>query len=74
MWNPDHPNIILSFTYRGMKVEIDQGDFEGQPIYAAWVSHAYGSAVAVPCVLNRTEAVRKAKRWVDRRLRSDSDR
>ena len=68
MRDPDYPKIILSFTYRGFTVEIDRDDFEGQDIYAAWVNHAQGSAVAVPCAITPTEAVKKAKRWIDKRL------
>ncbi|NET36716.1 MAG: hypothetical protein F6K19_32590 [Cyanothece sp. SIO1E1] len=68
MANPDYPRIILSFTYRGFTIEIDQGKFEEHRIYAAWANYDQGCAVAVPCALTRAEAIRKAKRWVDHRL------
>ncbi|MGF1498063.1 MAG: hypothetical protein ACFB8W_14750 [Elainellaceae cyanobacterium] len=67
---PHYPNIIVSFTYRGCRIQIDQDTFEGQAIYAAWVDHETGSAVADACALSRTEAVRNAKAWIDRRLTS----
>lgn len=68
MWNPDYPHIILSFSYRGFIIQVDQSDFEGQPIYAAWVDYDMGYAMAEPCALSRKKAIRNAKRWVDRRL------
>jgi hypothetical protein len=68
--DPDYPCIVLSFTYRGFKIEIDQSQFEDQDIYAAWASYETGCAIAVPCALSRAETIRKAKRWVDRRLAS----
>ncbi len=68
MWNPDYPHIVVSFDYRGFMIQVDQSEFEGQPIYAAWVNHDWGCAIADPCALSRKEAVRNAKRWVDQRL------
>ncbi|MCG8365888.1 MAG: DUF3787 domain-containing protein [Pseudanabaenales cyanobacterium] len=68
--DPDYPHVVLSFTYRGFKIEIDQGQFEGQRSYAAWANYAKGCAVAVPFARTRTEAVRNAKEWVDRRLKT----
>lgn len=68
--DPHHPNIVLSFTYRGFRVQIDQDSFDGEPIYAAWVDYSWGSAIATPCELTRAIAIRKAKRWVDNRLQA----
>lgn len=65
---PDYPHIVLAFPYRGVKIAIDQSDQEGIPVYAAWISYATGDAVAVPCAHTREEAIRRAKRWVDRRF------
>ena len=66
--NPDYPHVVLSFTYRGFYLELDQSTEDGLPLYAVWATHATGCAVAVPGVVSRTEAIYKAKRWVDRRL------
>lgn len=67
MIDPHYPHIILSFSYRGFFVEIEQDWFKGQEIYAVWVNSQQGCAVAVPCALTRSEAVRKAKQWIDQR-------
>lgn len=67
--DPDHPNIVLTFSYRGFTIQIDQSDFDGQTLYAAWADYAYGCAMAVPCALTRQAAVRRARHWVDQRLR-----
>ncbi|NEQ98163.1 MAG: hypothetical protein F6K30_15835 [Cyanothece sp. SIO2G6] len=66
--DPHYLDVILSFIYRGYRVQIAQDTFDGYPIFAAWIDHQWGSAIAVPCELTRTIAVRKAKRWVDQRL------
>lgn len=65
--SPDYPDIVMVFTYRGFRVEIDQSEEQGQTVYAAWAWLAQGCAIAVPCAYSRTEAVYKAKRWCDRR-------
>ncbi len=67
---PHYPQIILSFVYRGCKVEIDQDELDGHSIYAAWVNHDQGCAVAVPYAMTTIDAIRKAKRWIDRRCQS----
>jgi hypothetical protein len=72
MKDPDYPNIILSFNYRGFKIEIDRDEWQGQNIYAAWVNYDLGCAVAVPCALTSVEAVRNAKEWIDRRLKKSN--
>lgn len=66
--DPDYPNIILSFPYRGYSIELDRNMEQGQEIYTVWVTYSQGFAVAVPCALTRKEAIRKAKRWIDERL------
>ncbi|MGL5796404.1 MAG: hypothetical protein ACRC06_18765 [Waterburya sp.] len=68
MIEPHYPKIILSFAYRGYKVEIDRDELDGHCIYAAWVNHNHGSAVAVPVASTSMDAVKKAKKWIDKRL------
>ncbi|NEQ33102.1 MAG: hypothetical protein F6K04_19240 [Leptolyngbya sp. SIO4C5] len=68
MLEPDYPHIVFAFDYRGFRIAIDESDFDGQPLYAAWVDYAWGSAVAVRGVFSRREAIYKARRWVDRRI------
>lgn len=68
MTNPHYPKIILSFPYRGFKIEIDRTELDGQIIYAAWANYDQGCAVAVPSAVSPLEAIKKAKRWIDRRL------
>ncbi len=65
MTEPHYPQIILSFAYRGCKVEIDRDQLDGQFIYAAWVNHDQGCAVAVPSAINTKDAIRQAKQWID---------
>jgi hypothetical protein len=66
--DPDYPHIVLSSTYRGLTIELDQGDLDGYPVYSAWVNYATGSALAVPKAWTREDALRRAKRWIDRRF------
>lgn len=61
-------NILLSFTYRGFEIEIERDQWHGQNIYAAWANYEQGCAVAVPCAVTPTEAIQRAKKWVDRKL------
>ncbi|NJK36383.1 MAG: hypothetical protein HC825_08370 [Oscillatoriales cyanobacterium RM1_1_9] len=68
--NPDYPHVIWSFSYRGWQLEIDQSELNGQRLYSVWANHSTGCAVAVPWALTREEAVKQAKRYVDRRLQS----
>lgn len=65
---PHYPKIIFAFPYRGLNIEVERGVLDGKPVYAAWVSHALGCAVAVPKAWTREDAVQKAKRWVDRKF------
>lgn len=65
--DPDYPDIVLSFDYRGYRLQVARSEFEGQTLYAVWAGHSWGDALAVPCAIGRREAVRRAKRWVDRR-------
>ena len=65
---PHYPAITVSFTYRGCRIQIERDRFEGRDIYAAWVDHSTGFALADSFAFTREEAVRTAKRWVDQRL------
>ena len=65
---PDYPNVVWAFPYRGLTIEIEQSTLDNQRIYAAWVEYASGSAVAVPKAWTREDAIQRAKRWVDRRF------
>lgn len=67
---PDYLQIILSFTYKGWKIELDQSDLDGQIAYSAWANNDKCSVVAVPYAPSRTLAIKRAKQWVDRRLAS----
>ncbi len=68
--NPDFPHIIWSFTYRGWRLEVDQSDENGQIFYSVWANDKMGCAVAVPCAFSRTDAIRRAKLYVDARLKN----
>ena len=70
--DPDFPNVVLAFPYRGCRIEIDQGKTNGQITYAAWIDYPQGFAMAVPFAFSRGEALRKARRWVDQNLFSHS--
>lgn len=65
--NPDHPNIVLSFDYGSFTLELDESEHDGHKVYAVWANHAYGYAMVVPCARSRTEAIKKAKLWVEQR-------
>ena len=67
MSDPDYPNVILSFVYRGFTIQIAKDQWEKQDIYTAWANYDLGSAVAVPCAITSKLAIRNAKRWVDRK-------
>jgi len=66
--DPHFPHIVLSFEYRGFTLDLEQGDDNGIPIYSVWANHDWGCAVAVKAVVSRSEAICKAKQWVNRRL------
>jgi hypothetical protein len=70
MIEPHYPKIIMSFTYRECKIQIERDKFNTQDIYAAWVNHDKGCAIAVPYAANPTEAIRKSKQWIDQRFNS----
>ncbi|MBW4482241.1 MAG: hypothetical protein KME14_06845 [Tildeniella torsiva UHER 1998/13D] len=67
---PDYPHVVLSFEYRGFLLELDQSTEDGVPMYAVWATYTTGCAVAVPGVVSRSEAIYKARQWVDQRLSS----
>jgi hypothetical protein len=66
--DPHYPHIVLAFPYRGLTIEIEESTEGDRLAYAAWVNYAMGSAVAVPQSWSREEAIRRAKRWVDRKF------
>lgn len=68
MIEPHYPKIILSFTYRECKIEIERDNFNQQDIFAAWVNYDRGCAIAVPYANSPTEAIRKSKQWIDERV------
>ena len=68
--HPNYPQIILSFVYRGCKVQIDRDEVEGFCSYAAWVNYDGGCAVAVPSAITTKDAIRRAKCWIDRKYQS----
>ncbi len=68
MSQPDYPKIVLSFEYRGWKIELDRSEEDGQVIYAAWANDAKSSVVAVPYAASQKLAIQRAKQWVDCRL------
>ena len=65
---PHSLKILLSFTYRGFEIEIERDELDGQNIYAAWANYEQGCAVAVPRAVTPSETIKRAKKWVDRRL------
>lgn len=71
MIEPDYPHIVLAFDYKGWKVEIDQGEMDGLATYAAWANYPLGCVVAVPYASSRQEAVKRAKRWIDKRIEQE---
>lgn len=68
--DPDYPQVVMSFTYRGVRLDLDQSDDQGLTLFSVWATHSHGYAVAVPGVYSRREAIYKAKRWVDQRLKT----
>jgi hypothetical protein len=66
--DPDYPHVVMAFTYRGMRLELDASEEDGVTQYAVWATHSTGYAIAVPGAISRTEAIYRAKRWVDQRL------
>ncbi|MEC4806134.1 MAG: hypothetical protein SAJ12_10555 [Jaaginema sp. PMC 1079.18] len=67
--DPNYPQIVLSFHYRGFEIQIDRQMDEDGESYAAWANYSYGCAIAVPQARHRTVAIQRAKAWVDRRCR-----
>lgn len=66
--NPDYPQIIWSFEYRGWTLDVDCTDTDGQEVYAVWANNDIGCAIAVPRATTKEEAIRRGKQYVDRRL------
>ncbi|MGF1568893.1 MAG: hypothetical protein ACFCVD_12625 [Nodosilinea sp.] len=71
--DPDYPQVVMSFTYRGFRLDLDQSEDHELPVFSVWASYATGYGVAVPAAVSRTEAICRAKQWVDRKLQ-DSGR
>jgi len=69
--DPDFPNVVWSFSYRGWQLEIDQSVEDGVTCYAVWANYADGSAVAVPCASSRRSAIQQGKAYVDARCRAE---
>ena len=70
MIDPDYPHIILSFTYRNFVIKIAVDKLQEQDFYTAWADYSYGSAVAVPYAMTPKIAIKKAKCWVDSRIKN----
>ncbi len=68
MISPDYPHIVLSFIYRGVRIEVERGELDGKSTYAVWVDYDTGCAMAVPYAHSKIEAIKKAKKWVDKRF------
>ncbi|MEM6838455.1 MAG: hypothetical protein AAF609_16555 [Cyanobacteria bacterium P01_C01_bin.120] len=66
--DPHYPHIVLKFSYREVYIEIEQTTWQDVTAYTAWVDYQTGSAVAVPKAWTRSDAIQKAKRWIDRRF------
>jgi hypothetical protein len=65
---PDYPHVMMTFTYRGFQLAIERSEENGLTVFSVWADHDWGTAIAVPCVFNRREAIYKARQWVDQRL------
>ncbi len=59
---PDYPDVVLVFTYRGLKIEVTTCWHQGQTVYSAWVTYTTGSAVAVPMARTKEIAIAQAKK------------
>jgi hypothetical protein len=66
--DPDYPHVVLAFDYRGFRLELAQTVEQGVTLYTVWATHPQGCAVAVPGAVSRTEALYRARRWVNGRL------
>lgn len=69
--SPDYPHIILSFDYRGWHLQLDRSEWDGQTTYSVWAHCQLVTAVAIPCAYSRSEAIKRAKQWVDARIASE---
>ena len=61
---PHYPQVVLAFTYHGVKVEITTDLYHDKQIYSAWVIYTTGSAVAVPMAPTREIAINRTKKWI----------
>lgn len=62
--DPDHIKTVFAFPYHGVTIQITSDTHLGMKIYTAWIDYPTGSAVAVPKAYSRSDAIRKAKKWV----------
>ena len=58
---PSYPQIILSFVYRGCKVQIDRDEADGSCSYAAWVRFPAVKRQGLP---DRWLITMEAVRWL----------
>lgn len=70
MIDPHYPHIVLTFTYRDCKIEIEQDEdrVNQRYVYSVWVNYDQGCAIAVPTAMTRRDAIRRAKQWIDQRF------
>ena len=68
--DPDYLKVMLTFAYRGFKIQITRDSWQETEFYTAWANYDRGSAVAVPYAVTTKLAIRNAKRWVDKRMLS----
>lgn len=68
--DPHYPHIVLTCPYRHCTIELEQSVWQDVTTYTAWVNYETGSAVAVPKAWTRTDAIKRAKQWIDRNFDS----
>lgn len=62
---PHYPKAVWAFTYQGVRIEITTSLYHEEQVYSAWVTHATGSAVAVPKAQTQRIAITRAKKWIE---------
>lgn len=62
---PDSLHVVLRFTYRDCKIELDARQEEGHMLYVVWVHHARGCAIASTNAPTKAIAIRRGKEWVE---------
>lgn len=71
---PNYPHIILSFDYRGWRLQIDRDESESPTTYSVWGKYQLITAVAVPLAYSPSDAIKRAKLWVNTRIASDKNK